>query len=121
MKLTLGNKILSVLIPLLLFWQYRYATTSVCPANTVSKVYYCWGPRGIEIFGINFNQSYLFSSLKIFVFFLAIAAIVSFIIYKLKNKEELRVILLNWAVRIFCIVYIVSSLALLYWNMSLIY
>ena len=120
MKLTLGNKILSVLIPLLLFWQYRYATTSACPANTVSKAY-CWGPRGIDIFGINFNQSYLFSSLKIFVFSLVIAAIVAFIIYKLKNKEGLKVVLLNWVVRIFCIVYIVLSLALLYWNMSIVY
>ena len=37
MKLTLGNKILSVLTPLLLFWQYRYATTSACPANTIGE------------------------------------------------------------------------------------
>ena len=120
MKLTLGNKILSVLIPLLPFWQYKYATTSACPANTVSKIG-CWGPRGIDIFGINFNQNYLFSSLKIFVFSLVITVIGSFIVYKLKNKEGLKVVLLNWMVRIFGIVYIVFSLALLYWNMSIVY
>ena len=120
MKLTLGNKILSVLILLLLFWQYRYATTSACPANTVSKAY-CWGPRGIEIFGINFNQGYLLSSLKIFVFSLIIAAIVSFIISKFKNKEEFRIRLLNLTVRIFGIVYIVFSLTVLYLNMSIVY
>ena len=120
MKLTLGNKIFLVLILLLLFWQYRYATNSACPANTVSKAY-CWGPNGIEIFGINFNQGYLFSSLKIFVFSLIVAVIVSLIISKFKNKGEFKVGLLNWAVRIFGIIYIVLSLALLYWNMSIVY
>ena len=120
MKLTLGNKILLVLILPLLFWQYQYATSSACPANTVSKAY-CWGPKGVEFFNINFNQSYLSSSLKVFVFSLIVAAIVSFIISKLKNRGELVAGLFNWLVRIFGIVYIVFSLAVLYWNMSIVY
>lgn len=113
MKLTLSNKILLALTVLLFAWQYRYATTSACPTNSMGEAY-CWGPSGVEIFGINFNQGYLFTSLKIFVFSIVIAVIVSFIIQKLKNKAELKTGLVNLIVRIFGIVYILFSLAFLY-------
>lgn len=120
MKPTITDKILLILLVGLLGIQYRYATTSACPANMLSKTG-CWGPNGIEIFGINFNLGYLFFSIILLLISFVVTVMALFIIYKIKKKEEFKSKLFNRWFRIFSIVYILSSSALLYLNMSIVY
>ncbi|MBI1970672.1 hypothetical protein HYS47_02920 [Candidatus Woesearchaeota archaeon] len=108
-----------VLIALILALQLWYAVTSACPAGTVSKSE-CWGPRGVEFLGVNFNIGFLKAQLLPTLFVLIAALIAPFVAGKLYPKKS-RSELVNLGVLLFSVLYAITSLFILFLQWSILY
>jgi len=107
------------LLVLVLVLQGWYAATSACPAGTVSESE-CWGLQGVEFLGVNFDIGFLKAQLLPTLFVLIAALIVPFVVGKLypdKSREEL----VNLGISLFSILYVVTSLFILFLQMSISY
>ncbi|HLC90664.1 MAG TPA: hypothetical protein VJI15_02755 [Candidatus Nanoarchaeia archaeon] len=119
MRLTRGTTISLIFVALVVILQIWYATTSACPADTVSK-FQCWGPRGINFWGLNINIGYVKTQLFTTLFVLAIALVIPIVVSKIKvdkPKEKL----VNLGLFLFSIFYIVTSLFILFSQMGIKY